>query len=402
MRVNFSITNQLATPSIHAAALANRPPAGQPGRLFVDTNSPSSGIYRDTGTAWILISSPGAPEADTLQAVTDRGNTTTNNIQLTFADNTSGNKLSYYNTANSQTEFVIEKRASGILLNECLVIESAKTPIPSTDKIFGILLEPANQRLFTYYDIPSQVAGLYCNFSGNEYNLNGYLNATSIGLNDNNKTAYISSQGEIILGDVYFNYNGTQLKVDDQISSIKSKYQGNDIGLYLDFANNVFTLGDTNFPNDISLQISATNDAIVTNYNGAANGLVIDFFNGQYALGDYNTTTFGTQILIDNQSGQQSIRTLNNSNYIGLLLDFGLDVYRFGNTNNCFLETNATYVNIGDINGITNGTTLGINDNLETIIGSGNLLVGTSGPVSGQHLKIRVGGTDYVIELKNP
>lgn len=81
-KVNFSVNNQLATPSIHAAALANRPAAGQVGRVFIDSDNPSTGIYRDTGTAWVVIGMPSSPEADTLQTVTDRGNTTTQSITV--------------------------------------------------------------------------------------------------------------------------------------------------------------------------------------------------------------------------------------------------------------------------------------------------------------------------------
>ncbi len=81
-KVNFSVNNQLATPSIHAAALANRPAAGQPGRVFIDTDNPSTGIYRDTGTAWVQIAETSDPEADTLQTVSDRGNTTTQSITI--------------------------------------------------------------------------------------------------------------------------------------------------------------------------------------------------------------------------------------------------------------------------------------------------------------------------------
>ena len=79
-KVNFSVNNQLATPSMHAAALANRPAAGQPGRVFIDTDNPSTGIYRDTGTVWVQIAETATSDVDTLQNVTDNGNTTTNNI----------------------------------------------------------------------------------------------------------------------------------------------------------------------------------------------------------------------------------------------------------------------------------------------------------------------------------
>lgn len=82
IKVEFSVLNQLATPAMHAAALANRPAAGQPGRVFIDTDSPSTGIYRDTGITWIQIAATSSPEADTLQTVTNRGNTTTQSITV--------------------------------------------------------------------------------------------------------------------------------------------------------------------------------------------------------------------------------------------------------------------------------------------------------------------------------
>lgn len=57
MPVDFSVTNQLASPAIYASSFATRPAPSFNGRLFVDTDNPSTGIYRDTGTAWIAIAS---------------------------------------------------------------------------------------------------------------------------------------------------------------------------------------------------------------------------------------------------------------------------------------------------------------------------------------------------------
>jgi hypothetical protein len=81
-KVEFSVINQLATPAFHAAPLAQRPAAGQVGRVFIDTDNPSTGMYRDTGTAWVQIAETAASDVDTLQNVTDNGNTTTNNITV--------------------------------------------------------------------------------------------------------------------------------------------------------------------------------------------------------------------------------------------------------------------------------------------------------------------------------
>ncbi len=58
MFVDFNILNQLGSPSINSNTFANRPAAGQTGRLFVSTDTYE--IYRDNGTTWDLIGGPGS------------------------------------------------------------------------------------------------------------------------------------------------------------------------------------------------------------------------------------------------------------------------------------------------------------------------------------------------------
>jgi len=77
MPVDFSVTNQLASPAIYASSFATRPAASFKGRLFVDTDNPSSGIYRDTGTAWIAIAGTSVGEIQSLNDVCVVGNSTT-------------------------------------------------------------------------------------------------------------------------------------------------------------------------------------------------------------------------------------------------------------------------------------------------------------------------------------
>lgn len=81
LEVDFSILNQKGTPAFYADALANRPAAGFAGRIFVDTNNPSTGMYRDTGTSWINVTGGGA-ETQTLQNVCDLGNTDTTPVRF--------------------------------------------------------------------------------------------------------------------------------------------------------------------------------------------------------------------------------------------------------------------------------------------------------------------------------
>jgi len=54
LTVSFEVLNQLGTPLMYSATLANRPAFGIAGRIFFRTDSPF-GIYRDTGAAWDLI-----------------------------------------------------------------------------------------------------------------------------------------------------------------------------------------------------------------------------------------------------------------------------------------------------------------------------------------------------------
>jgi len=74
--VDYDILNQKQTPAFYASSLATIPAFGYPGRIFIDTDTPSSGIYRDTGSAWVQVADPGAGTTGTLQQVTTNGNST--------------------------------------------------------------------------------------------------------------------------------------------------------------------------------------------------------------------------------------------------------------------------------------------------------------------------------------
>jgi len=72
-----SVLNQFGSPSINSNTLANRPTFGQPGRLFVSTDTLA--IYRDTGSAWDNLTAGGGT-IGTLQQVTTLGSRTNQNI----------------------------------------------------------------------------------------------------------------------------------------------------------------------------------------------------------------------------------------------------------------------------------------------------------------------------------
>lgn len=127
---NFSILNQRGTPAFFADAFANRPSPGFVGRIFIDTNVPTTGIYRDTGTTWEIIAG-GIPVTPTLQAVTDAGNTTTNNVIMESRAIVGGV------ATNNIHRFIV--RDSGVFTNQAdsLVAERTHTYNAGTTFING-------------------------------------------------------------------------------------------------------------------------------------------------------------------------------------------------------------------------------------------------------------------------
>jgi hypothetical protein len=81
--IRNNIVNQKGNPAWYEDTLANRPTANLQGRMFVDTNNPSTGIYRDTGSSWVAVADPGAGTTGTLQQVTTNGSTTNVGISIT-------------------------------------------------------------------------------------------------------------------------------------------------------------------------------------------------------------------------------------------------------------------------------------------------------------------------------
>jgi hypothetical protein len=97
--IDLSILNQRQTPAFYASSLATRPAFGFAGRIFIDTDSPSTGLYRDTGAAWVQIADPGAGTTGTLQQVTTNGNSTSVGLVVTAGTFSTVPDL-IYNTGN--------------------------------------------------------------------------------------------------------------------------------------------------------------------------------------------------------------------------------------------------------------------------------------------------------------
>lgn len=92
MKVNFNVLNQKSAPALYESSLANRPTAGYMGRLFIDTDIPSTGIYWDSGTAWYKIASASTAETQSLNDVCVIGNSTVTLGTYIFGQSTYGQK----------------------------------------------------------------------------------------------------------------------------------------------------------------------------------------------------------------------------------------------------------------------------------------------------------------------
>lgn len=238
--------------------------------------------------------------------------------------------------------------------------------------------------------------------------------------------------------------------VNDSTNSVlKTVYSASDVGLKLDFANNIFALGkddgaDINntfgfvtenlhyaaigdigsAQNDTRFVVDDFIQTIYTRNNGTEKGLKLDFVNSTFNLGfpitggvearldiagnnyyvdlgDYSNTVNGLGFLID--VSNDIIKTYKSTGDKGLNLDFANNVYWIGDVinGNIGFICEAGESKMGDYNGNNNGTVLGVSDSTEQIIASPNLSAPSAGSSSGQFLKIKVGGVDYKIALLN-
>ncbi len=245
-KVNFSVNNQLATPSMHAAALANRPAAGQPGRVFIDTDNPSTGIYRDTGTVWVQIAETATSDVDTLQNVTDNGNTTDNTLILTYDSLFNGsNQIEFFDVGTTAVRYSINKVGTG----NRLTIQG-NSPLSTFD--MGLMIDAPNNTLRTYFGSSFETKGISLDFTNNIYRLGNvtgtagqqgiYINATGqVGIGTTSPTsnsfltiqsAAAASQLSLVLrGHNTTNAGGFRLLSSDETTINYSVYADTTVGL---------------------------------------------------------------------------------------------------------------------------------------------------------------------------
>jgi hypothetical protein len=167
----------------------------------------------------------------------------------------------------------------------------------------------------------------------------------------------------VTIGDVFQNYNGTNILVDLDAQIIKTQ-NGGDIGLYLDFANSIYTLGAQGDSNTLKLDCGNNIFQLGRTDNF---GLYLDLANSIYKLGDYNYSfNNGTTFIVDDLNA--IIKTLNNGADKGLYIDFANNVYNLGvGTRGLYINLNTNLYKLGDYDDNNNFTYFGIDDDNKII-----------------------------------
>ena len=197
--------------------------------------------------------------------------------------------------------------------------------------------------------------GLYLDFANSRYYLGDPVvnrNGTCLMVSDSEsiiKTFSGSADGLELnfqvrtykIGDFNGNNNSTILTIDDANQIIKTTNQGNDIGLKLDFANNVYTFGK-NTPTQIGLLGISSNSFDVTTDDSNSPSLNLTNFN--VSLGDFQSTFNGTSFFIDETNSL--IKTKYGNTDRGLNLDFANNKYQIGNFNSGSITITESQVQI--------------------------------------------------------
>lgn len=172
------------------------------------------------------------------------------------------------------------------------------------------------------------------------------------GTNESATTAQVAGLAASSLTDTYIPFSDNGVFADSYLVNdtdiLKTVYSGNDIGLLIDYANTkyrlganddrgfvadgnyVFTMGDPNLQGNYgtTLIVDDNNGVIKTTFNGSDFGFLLDFGNNVYKFGDFDGVTDSVSLIVDNT--QQIITTTSNLGTGGLTLNFLLDTYSFG------------------------------------------------------------------------
>lgn len=261
--INY-VNNQLQTPALYTAALAQRPTYGIYGRLFMSSDTKE--IYQDLATSWQLLADAGAG-AGTLQSVTHNGNTTTWGINILGGDLT---------LQATQKLYVLGLANGGVLF------PSGGSGLISQDTT-NFVWDNTNKYLGIGTNTPSAPFDIH---SGS--NVMQQLNSTGT---NNSFLAFLNQDiGKWRIGNLYGGGNNDMVIYDTANSTYRAY-----------FTNTGYTI----LPNSVIIGSSSRSSSYVLDVTGSGNfsaGLNAGFFNATTAtipangmyLSAANTLNFAT------------------------------------------------------------------------------------------------------------
>lgn len=397
IQVDFNILNQKGSPALYQDTFANRPAASLAGRIFLATDT--GNLYRDTGTTWVQIATGGpvvTPGIDDVLAVGQKF-TAARDIDCDNRD---------FLIQNAKT-FIIENQSGNAFFEQSGSIVR-----------FGDLSNSGNQTKFILDDFNKLIKTTLNNLDSGLY--------------------FEYTQKQYFFGDYNNTNNGTSIFIDDSVKYIGTRYNATQSGFRLNWNNNIYEFGAINAGNQTSLNIDDSLSLITTTWLDTTvknDGLKLDLASKSISVGLFDSGIDPSNIIftdgvISTRFGLQQIGlyftpntfrigSIGSSNRINLFIDDSVSLVKFTQGVSDLRDgLELDYVNkvysFGDFNGNNNSCSIVIDDTSETenhitqsLIyddnGTGNLIQATpSGPATGDHLKIKINGTDYVIELKTP
>lgn len=475
MFVNFNILNQLGSPAINSNIFANRPAAGQTGRLFVSTDTFE--IYRDNGTTWDLIGGPGTSTITgtgtatqvayftSSQAIGSSSNLywDNTNIRLGIGTATPGARLDIHGsgtvaqfnttsaTGNIFTAF--QRSGSGLwrigdnynsgnnffeLHNTVLGINAMEFQALTNKSTFlaqqNYSSGQAQGNLFTYnLTIP---AGTTVATPNSISAINGYLNlslagnatmpeGTRQGLEGNSRLSFTGagtltmSQGSTLRAYAAItgvhSFNGSAVGTITHLAGLRLCFPDN-VGSAVNVTNNYALLindqtaglGTVTYTNRWGIYQEGPTDL---NYF-ASNVLIANTVNNGNALQVYGTANFGTNTVGGNKAYfeilNQSIKTYYDALPIGIFFNYNNSQLYFyngyiGMKIDSSIAIDRPIIQIGDYDNVQMNTYFEVNVDADRFEFKGTAITAASSSgASGTYLKVRVNGTDYVINLETP
>jgi hypothetical protein len=295
---NNGIANIVGTPGAASGVFADRPNAADvaDGTLYFATDTIA--IYQAVAGSWVNYSGGGGGST----GINGLNGTTNIGLGGTLSNDTSIDCANFdLSIFNLKILSLLSTNGTGFFL----VDNQIYTINPSANN-YGLLIDFATNvvvlgdptNILTLFQINSgnsfisssnagQEVGLKLDFANNTYQFGDFNSDSFLNINSTYILLFKSNAG-----------------INIQSGLINTKYAGNEIGLYLDFANAIYNFGDyANNLNGTTFVIDDFSNIICTRNSLASNeGIFINMSNHTYYFGDIDITNNGTTLTIDDNN----------------------------------------------------------------------------------------------------